>query len=143
MVGSKCPADHAAPVVAHQGAGALAQAGDQLLDVRHHVEDEVALDPRWFVRVIEASHVHGNNMVILNRKDALKSALDSLLDKVHSDLVEILNLVSPRVPELRPTVDEEKQRLADIPRLDVVDPHSVHCHVLVLPVPSSRHASDG
>ena len=78
MVGSKCPADHAAPVVAHQGAGALAQAGDQLLDVRHHVEDEVALDPRWLVRVIEASHVHGNNMVILNREDALKTVLDSL-----------------------------------------------------------------
>ena len=73
MVGGECPADHAAPVVAHQGAGALAQAGDQLLDVRHHVEDEVALNPSRLLRVIETSHVNSNNMIFLKTKTVIFS----------------------------------------------------------------------
>ena len=82
MESCKEPADHATPVMANQSEPEitknvnfqnqgseqpfLSQSCDQSPDVFDHVHDEVVVDTLWLIRVIEAPHVHRNNMVILN-----------------------------------------------------------------------------
>ena len=46
----------------------------------------------------------------------------------------MLYLVSPGEPKLGPAVNKNYQRFVDVSRLDIVQLHTVDCHVLVLPV---------
>ena len=63
--GSKCPADEAAPVVSHEVELVLAEARHQLPEVLHHIQEVVAVDTGWLLRVTVATHVQGNHVVIL------------------------------------------------------------------------------
>ena len=41
----------------------------------------------------------------------------------------------PCIPELGPAMHKQKERLAGLPRLDVVYPHPINSDVLVFPIP--------
>ena len=57
--------------------------------------------------------------------------------------VEVFYLKSPCKPELWEAMDEEHERLAGVPRLDVVYPDPVDPHELVLAVLGVQEAGGG
>ena len=63
--GGECPADEAAPVMTHEVELVLAEPRHQLPEVLHHIQEVVAVDPGWLLRVTVATHVQSNHVIIL------------------------------------------------------------------------------
>ena len=90
----------------------LAEPRDQLPEVLHHIQEVVAVDTGWLLRVTVATHVQGNHVVILNNDNKSSNKIQNVLCIY---LVEVLDLVSPYKPELWEAMYEEYERFAGVP----------------------------